>query len=172
MRIVLVITAALLALACALYPMTVAEVPLGLLVLGGAGFVAIALALATSEWVLAGPAAGLIVIVYALALAESGRALDWSAAVFGVALLVVLELVDAAPVVRRDTDGGRRVAALHVGHVAVVAFVGAVTALGTSAAAVILGGGPTPLVVVAALCGAAGIALVVALAVRGVAASD
>ena len=163
MKLLVRITAALLTIACALYPLTIVTDPIGLAALGGLAVVAVGLALVTSEWVLAGPGVSLVILEYTIALADSSAPFDWRAPALAVGCLVVLELVDTAPVFRRDTEEGRAVSANHLRRTVLVVLVASLTALATASTAGLLHGGPTPLLVGAAFCGAIAVAALMSL---------
>jgi hypothetical protein len=101
MRWVLVATCALLAVAVALYPLTLVEAEPYLVVPAIVGPPLLAAAAWSGVWPLASVGTILLIAEYALALIKLDAGIDAASVAMGVALLIELELVDLARLAAR-----------------------------------------------------------------------
>lgn len=156
------------ALAITLYPLTLSDDLVPTVYLVALALAAFLLALASNEWVLAGPGAALLIAAYAVALGDAPIVIDRAAPVVGIGALVLLETIDLVTLITRRPAPGRAVVIGHVGHAVVVVLAGAAVSAAVMLAAEVVGGGPAALAVPAALFGVLAIVIAVSLAQRAV----
>ena len=135
MRWFVVTTAFLLAVALALYPLTLVDAPAHVLIPGGGAVVLFAAAAAMGLWRCAGAGALLIVAEYSLALIARDSGIDAAAIAVGVALFIELELVDIAVQASRQTFVTRAVLVNRLRF----GLVGGLAGIGGGAAALVTG---------------------------------
>ena len=166
------VAASLGVFALTLYPLSITDdlYPLGVLALAAA--VGFALSLVTREWVLVGPALGILILEYALALQHGQVTFDRFVVAFAVGALIVPELIDLAPVLGRRPPPERAVVIDHARHVLAAAAMSVVVCAAVVIAAQSVGGGPPALAAVAAACGLVATFITVALARRAVEGND
>jgi hypothetical protein len=159
--------ALLLALTLALYPMDLAETITPLGIIGGLGVAAVALALLTSQWVLAGPGVGLIVIEYAIALVLRDGPIDLFSPLYGAGCLLLLELIDLTLVMHRP-QSERGVVVGHARHAVSIVAVAILVAVAALLAGALLPGHHL-LLIAASACGLGALSVAVAIAHRALA---
>lgn len=160
MRTATIVGAALFAVALALYPLTLVADPYPLLLLGVLATVAFALALLSAEWILAGPAMGILMGEYAIALRSAELSIDELIPAMAVAALVLMEMIDLTGLLGRHPRPEKEVVKNRVRHIVATALMAGAVSTAVLLAARVIQGGPAQLIVPAAAAGL--IALVVA----------
>ena len=168
MRVSAYALAALVALALALYPLTLVDELhpyLFLAALAGAAFL---LSLLTRDWVLVGPGAGVLLLVYALALRDAQVSFDPLVVVLAIGALVLLETFDLIPLLGRRPSPEKEVVVAHVRHSAIAVALGWSVCVVVLVAARLVGGGPAVLAAPAAFAALGAVITTVALARRSI----
>lgn len=172
MRTFAYVAASLGIFALTLYPLSVTDDLYPLALLAGAAAVGLGLSLVTGDWVLVGPALGILLLEYALALQDAEVTLDRFVVAFVVGTLLIAELIDLIPVLGRRPPPARTVVTDHVRHI----LGGAAMSVAVCAAVVVagrsIGGGPAALAAVAAVCGLVATGIALALAQRAIEGKD
>ncbi len=154
----------LLAAALALHPAALAGPTWGVVVAGGLGVACFVIALLTSEWVLAGPGAVLLLGEYAIALVNERGYVDDMAPLFAVGLFLLMELMDVSLTLARSEHVAPEVVGVRARQLIVVAAAGALASAATLTGATFLVSGRVALLVVGGACAALVVMLGVGLA--------
>ena len=168
MRSFAYVAAALGVFAMTLYPLSLADDVYPLSLLAVAAAVGLALSLINREWVLVGPALGILILGYAVALQDAEVTLDRFVVAFAVGTLLVAELIDVIPLLGRRPRPERAVVIDHTRHILGVTAMSLVVCAAVVVAARSVTGGPAVLAVLAAVCGLVATFIAVMLAQRAV----
>ena len=160
--------AGLLAIALALYPLALVRDIYPLVLLAGLALLAFGLAIASREWILAGPGMGVLMGEYAIALSAGNVAIDELVPALAVAAFALMELIDLAGVLGRHPAPPRQVVRLRVAHIVAASMIGGVVSLAVLLAARAVTGGPPQLIGVAGIAGLIALILATRLARRSI----